>query len=66
MAAIWQAKQEEEPGTALPGSFPFLSKLQAAGYKTSEDLDGADATEMQLAGLSLREAEAAIAAFAKL
>lgn len=61
---VWQAKQEAEPGTALPASFPFLSELEAVGYTTREDLDGADADELvDHVSLSKRDAEAVIAAF---
>lgn len=60
----WQARQEEMPGTALPASFPFLSELEAVGYTTREDLDGADADELvDHVSLSRRDAEAVIAAF---
>lgn len=52
--------------TALPATFPALSKLTAAGYTTKEDLDGADDTELVEAGLNHSEARAAIAALAQL
>lgn len=64
---IWQAKQEAEPGTALPASFPFLSELTQIGYTTREDLDGADEDELtRHAGFSTRDASAILAAFAAL
>ena len=63
---VWKAKQEAEPGTALPASFPARAKLVAAGYSTDVDLDGADETELVDAGLTTREAQAALAAFADL
>ena len=66
MAAVWQAKQEAEPGTDLPADFPSLSALQAAGYSTDTDLDGADLTELRAAGLSNRAAQAVLDAFALL
>ena len=58
----WQAKQEAEPGTALAADYPARAALVAAGYTTTEDLDGADADELRAAGLSTRDAEAALAA----
>ena len=58
----WQAKQEAEPGTALAANFPARAALVAAGYTTTADLDGADVDELRDAGLSTRDAEAAIAA----
>lgn len=66
LASVWQEKQEREPGQPLPGSFPSLTKLAAAGYTTIEDLDGADQIELRRAGLSRSEADAALAALAKL
>lgn len=70
----WRGKQEAEPGTALPTTFPAYTKLAAAGYTTKEDLDGAWhddvwATTNELietASLSQREADAVKAAFALL
>ncbi len=58
----WQGKQEAEPGVALAADFPARSALVAAGYTTTEDLDGADVDELRTAGLSTRDAEAALAA----
>lgn len=61
-AAVWQAKQEAEPGTALAPTFPALDELEAAGYTTVEDLTGATEDELLRAGLSLTNARAALAA----
>lgn len=62
-ADVWKAKQEEQPGTALPDGFPSRSKLAAVGYEAIEDVDGATVEELQLqAGLSTREASAVLAA----
>lgn len=47
LESAWRAKQEEQPGTPLPSSFPFLDVLAAAGYTMQEDLDGADKYELQ-------------------
>jgi hypothetical protein len=63
---IWKAKQEAEPGTALPADFPQLTALDAAGYTTDVDLDGADANELITAGFTRREAEAVLSAFESL
>jgi hypothetical protein len=67
IASVWQGKQEAEPGTALLASFPSYTALVAAGYTTKEDLEGADVIELyNYVGLSQRDAEAVLAAFAKL
>lgn len=67
LSAFWQGKQEEQAGTTLPANFPELSALNEAGYTASEDLEGADATELgEYAGLSNRAAEAVLAAHAVL
>lgn len=58
----WQGKQEAEAGTPLAGGFPARAALFGAGYTTTEDLDGADVDELRCAGLSTRDAEAALAA----
>jgi hypothetical protein len=58
----WQAKQESEPGTPLPTSFPHRAALAAFGYTTSEDLDGADADELLRVGFSTDDAKAIIEA----
>lgn len=63
---VWRAKQEAEPGTPLPGDFVHRSALEALGYTTSEDLDGADADELERAGLTQQQAKAVLAAFAAL
>lgn len=66
MALIWRSKQEAEPGTALPASFPLLSRLTECGYTTTEDLDGADDEELIELGFSSREAKEILSAFAEL
>lgn len=71
MATQLHAKQAAEPGTALPATFPSLTKLATALYTTVEDLDGADATELTApvatgAGLTSREATAVLAALTPL
>jgi len=66
LASVWQEKQEREPGQPLPGSFPSLTKLAAAGYTTIEDLDGADEIELRRVGFTRSEASAVLSALAKL
>jgi len=64
---VWRSKQESQPGTALPTTFPFRSQLVAAGYSTAEDLDGATADELvDHVSLSSRDAAAVVAAAAAL
>lgn len=58
----WQGKQEAEAGTPLAADFPARAALVAAGYTTTEDLDGADVDELRRAGLSTKDASAALAA----
>lgn len=59
---VWQAKQEAEPGTALPADFPLNSELAASGYTTVEDIDGADEDELVKINLTSRQARAVLAA----
>jgi hypothetical protein len=67
LGTVWQSKQEAEPGVALPSTFPYLADLAVYGYTTEEDLDGADARELrEYAGLTSRQADTVIAAFAAL
>jgi hypothetical protein len=67
LEATWRAKQEAEPGTALPVGFPYSSRLAAAGYLVAEDIDGADACELRdEVGLSPRESETVINAVSEL
>ena len=63
---VWQSKQEGIIGTAFPATFPLISALSTAGYSTVEDLDGADAAELCVAGLTSHEATAVLAAFSAL
>lgn len=65
LAAVWRAKQEATPATALPVGFPQATALAAAGYSTVEDIDGADADELVAnTSLSTREADAVLTALA--
>ncbi len=58
---VWRHYQEAETGTALAASFPSRAALVAAGYSTLQDIDGADAAELQRnAGLTSRQATAAL------
>lgn len=67
MELVWKAKQEAEPGAALPDDFAARAKLVEVGYSTKEDLDGADVDELvEYVCLSQQDAEAVLAAFAKL
>lgn len=67
MNNAWRAKQEEQPGTALPVTFPFRTRLVSAGYSAVEDLDGATADELQAnTDLNARDAAAVVAAYAAL
>lgn len=55
----WQAKQEEEPATALPDAFPMRIELAGGGYTTYADLNGADEMELRIyAGLTPHQAQA--------
>lgn len=63
---VWHGKQLAEPGTALPASFPFIAELEAAGYVAVEDLDGADACEVESIGLTAPETDLVMAALAEL
>jgi len=67
IASVWQHKQEAEPGTPLAATFPFYDQLVEAWFTTKEDLEGADARELAFfVGLSQRDAEAVLAAYALL
>lgn len=66
MAGAWRSKQEAEPGTALPSTFPFLSRLATECYETEEDLDGADECELIDAGFTQWEARTILAALVPL
>lgn len=65
-AGVWRWKQERQPGTALPETFPSLTRLAAAGYTTVEDLDGADEAELEAAEFSLRDAQWILSELAEL
>lgn len=67
LQAVFRAIQEAETGTALPASFPYLSKLTPVGYTTKEDLSGVDADELRTnVQLGKSAADQIIAAAAKL
>lgn len=67
MQGVWRQKQEEQPGTPLPTTFPFLSELATGGYTTREDLDGATVPELQrIARLGMMDAETVLTAYAAL
>jgi hypothetical protein len=62
LASAWQAKQEAEPGVVLAATFPYRTRLAAAGYTTTEDVSGATTEELKLSGFSESEAAAVLAA----
>lgn len=64
--AVWQGKQEAEPGDSLPLDFPLRARLVTAGYSTVQDLNGADAEELQDACFTARESAIIFAALAPL
>lgn len=67
LAGVWRARQEEQPGTALPSTFPFLSRLTARGYTTREDLYGADVYELERTiPMSRHDARIVLGAYADL
>jgi hypothetical protein len=67
MEGVWRAKQEAQPGTPLPVTFPFIAELAFAGYTTLEDLQGADRDELiAIALLSPRDADAVLDAYLRL
>ncbi len=55
LADVFSAKQNAEPGADLPSGFPHSEALEACGYTTIEDLDGASETELSAAGFSVSE-----------
>lgn len=59
---VWKGKQEAEPGTPLPASFPQRARLAEFYYSTDADLDGADEEELTALGFSTREAAEILAA----
>lgn len=63
---VWWGKQEAQPGTPFPATFPFQAELVAAHYKALEDLNGADQQELISAGLAFFKAKAVLAAFAEI
>lgn len=59
---LWNGKRQEIPGTELPQNFPARAALLSAGYLVTEELDGANASELQAAGLTSTQAAAVLAA----
>lgn len=67
LESVWRAKQEAQPGTALPATFPFLAQLAAGGYTTQQDLLGADILELErIAAFNSRDAQVVLTAYASL
>lgn len=67
IGALWQYKQEAEPGTTLPDGFPNKTELAAFGYVADSDLDGADTCELEeYVGLTTQQAASVLAAAAAL
>jgi hypothetical protein len=62
LEGVYRQKQEAEAGTDLASDFPAHDALEAAGYSTEEDLDGADTDELVGAGIPYHDAAAALAA----
>lgn len=59
---VWAWKQDQEPHTALPADFPYLSRLAAFWYTAVEDLVGADTCELTDLGFTSRQAAEILAA----
>jgi hypothetical protein len=67
ISGVWQSRQQEQPGTALPADFPSRAALIAAGYTAIEDLQGACADELvDWACVDNQAAKAILAAYAAL
>jgi hypothetical protein len=66
MQQLWQVKQRAEPGDSLPADFPFRDRLVAVGYETIQDLNGADASELEDVCFTARESATIFAALAPL
>jgi hypothetical protein len=66
LAAFWRGKHTSTPGTALPQGFPYLGHLTERGYVCVEDLDGADADELEGVGIPRRDITAVFNALALL
>jgi hypothetical protein len=62
LADVWDAKRRAIPGTELPSDFPARAALIAYGYLVTEEIAGADATELSRSGLSGSQAAAVLAA----
>lgn len=63
---VWQSKQEEQAGVALPANFPHRAQLVSTGYSTVEDLNGSDVEELNGQGFTHLQAQAILAALAPL
>lgn len=59
---MWDGKRRAIAGTAIPAEFPARAALLRAGYLVVEELDGANASELQAAGLSSSQSAAVLAA----
>lgn len=67
ISSLWQSRQEEQTGTALPAGFPAKTDLATAGYTAAEDLEGATTDELvEWARISSKAASAVLAAYAAL
>jgi hypothetical protein len=60
---VWLGKQEGVSGSPLLEDFPLFERLASVGYSTSEDLNGASATELRENGFSSAEAQTILTAF---
>jgi len=61
-ADVWDSKRRLLPGTPIPATFPAASVLAGAGYLVTEEVTGADTTELINAGLTAAQAAAVLAA----
>jgi hypothetical protein len=66
LAEVWRSKQENEPGTPLPATFPYLEVLAERGYETVEDLTGASVKELTDRCFNSADAEIILAALDEL
>lgn len=62
LESVWDVKRRTEPGTPFPDEFPARRELVLAGYLVTEEIAGATADELILAGLNPSQAAAALAA----
>lgn len=67
LSSNWWHQQDQQPHTVLPDGFPSKAALAIAGYTASEDLEGADESELvEWACISNSAARAVLAAYAAL